>query len=190
MKSIFLGLLALFVPLLASSQAPDRGWLAIETDPMTTAFGAKTLSVLVEPAATPHWSFFGNAVRADFPSWMDDFLNPKNKGKELETSIAFGGGLSADYFLSETRNGWYVGVLNLLFNNEVAHSSGSYRVATYNIIPRFGYRMPLYKHWLYLNPFAGLRYEYLLQDAPATDAAAFEAAGLQPFATVHLGIHF
>ena len=64
--------------------------MAIETDPMTTFFGAKTISFIYEPNKPKHWSLFTNVVSADFPDWMDDLLNKNNKGKGLDTKVKIG----------------------------------------------------------------------------------------------------
>ena len=169
----------------------ERKWLGIETDPISTAFGALTLSVVVEPKAAKHWSLFMNIVSADFPNWMDDFLNPNNKGKGFDSKINIGGGLAFDYFLKEEKEGFYFGLINLFFQNEVRQNDTTETVITHNIIPRLGYRWyPLKKINIYLNPFVGLRYEHTPGSTKSVDGTVFEPAGIQPFGTLHIGFHF
>ena len=89
--------LLVLIPTSITAQTTGRHWLALETDPFTTAFGARTISLMVEPQGVEHWSFFANAVQADFPDWMDDFLNPRNNGKMLDARIAAGGGIALEF---------------------------------------------------------------------------------------------
>lgn len=169
----------------------ERKWIAVETDPMTTLFGAKTLSALFEPPKMRHWSLFTNAVAADFPVWMEDFLNPKNKGQGFDTQISFGGGFAVDYFLKPEREGYYFGIINLLFNTKVQSGATTDNLVSHNIITRLGYRWyPLESSGFYLNPFVGIRYEYLWSDQALIENKKYEAAGFGPFGTVHIGYHF
>lgn len=169
----------------------NRSWLSIETDPMTTMFGAKTVSLLVEPENIRHWSLFTNVVSADFPQWMDDLLNPKNKDKGIDARIKVGGGFALDYFFRPEREGYYVGLINLFFNNALQKGSTEETVVSHNIIPRVGYRWyPFKGRNFYVNPFLGIRYEYLLTKAMPLQGESFKAAGTQPFGTIHIGYHF
>jgi hypothetical protein len=167
------------------------GIISIETDPVTTAFGARTISMLLEPEKIEHWSVFINVVSADFPNWMDDILNPNNKNKGFQTSIKIGGGLSVDYFFNNDRHGWYTGVMNLIFVNEIVDGEQEVEVVTHNIIPRVGYRKFIWedKGW-YVNPFFGLRYEHDFSKNSKLNSSEFKPAGIQPFGTVHIGYHF
>ncbi len=163
----------------------------METDPVSTMFGAKTLSFIVEPQEIEHWSLFLNAVSADFPKWVDDLLNPKNRTTGLETKIILGGGFAIDYFPKVTRKGYYFGLINLIFNNRIIGSSETKESLSHNIIPRIGYRWyPFTKANFYINPFLGLRYEYLLDDHVTVNGQKFRGAGFGPFGTVHIGYHF
>ncbi|KJD31195.1 hypothetical protein PW52_16770 [Tamlana sedimentorum] len=173
------------------AQEKEKSWIGLETDPISSAFGAKTLSVVIEPQKSHHWSLFLNVVNADFPNWMDDFLNPKNKGKGFDSKINIGGGFAIDYFIKEERKGVYLGLINLFFQNEISRNTVSGKVLTHNIIPRVGYRWyPFKKAKLYVNPFLGLRYEYSFQNTLMIDGAVFTPAGIQPFGTIHIGYHF
>ena len=175
----------------ASAQNQGNSWIAIETDPISTTFGAKTFSVLVEPAQLPHWSLFVNVVSADFPDWMDDFLNPKNKGKGFDIKIGIGGGFAFDYFLKPERTGLYFGMINLFFQNDITLNNATKKILTHNVIPRAGYRWyPFSRTAFYLNPFFGFRYEYALEGALRIENQEFTPAGIQPFATLHIGYHF
>ncbi len=112
--------------------------LAVETDPISTVFGAKTF--LIEPHEIDHWSWFVNVVSADFPKWMDDLLNPKNKTIGLETKIKPRGGFAIDYFLKAKKNGCYLGVINLLSRNSANSGLESKECPSslsHNINPRF-----------------------------------------------------
>lgn len=177
------------------AQGKERSWFGLETDPISTTFGARTLSAVVEPAKMGHFSLFFNVVNADFPNWMDDFLNPKNKGKGLESKIKIGGGFGGDYFVKEEKEGLYFGLLNLIFEYQVRQSTGpsdeSNTFLTGNLIPRIGYRWyPSKKVNFYINPFLGMRYEYAMQNPLIYDTTEYLPAGVQPFGTVHLGYHF
>ena len=175
----------------AQSQDSPRGWLSLETDPFTTIFGAKTLSATIEPKSWQHWSLFLNVSQADFPNWMDDLLNPNNKGKGFDAKIDIGAGFGIDYFFDSERKGTYIGVINLFFDNKISAADLNANVLTHNIIPRIGYRWyPFEKRHFYLNPFAGFRYEYSLEERPSLGGQNFESAGLQPFGTLHIGVHF
>ncbi|MCE7995572.1 MAG: hypothetical protein HEP71_26575 [Roseivirga sp.] len=190
MKRYFLLVLLASLVIQANAQN-DKSWLAIETDPMTTVFGAKTISLLVEPEGLKHWSIFTNLVSADFPQWMDDLLNPKNKDKGIDSKIKIGGGFALDYFFKPEREGYYVGLINLFFNNELEKGVARETVLSHNIIPRVGYRWcPFKGRNFYLNPFLGIRYEYLIEEAVSLQGETFKAAGIQPFGTVHIGYHF
>ncbi|MEL7427049.1 MAG: hypothetical protein AAFN81_28910 [Bacteroidota bacterium] len=189
-KIILASLLLLSVTI-SKGQAPKRNWLGIETDPVSTALGAQTLSIIAEPRTIDHWSLFLNVVRADFPSWMDDFLNPNNEGQNFASRITIGGGVALDYFPREEKEGLYFGLINLFFRNEISRNNASSSILTHNIIPRIGFRWyPFTKTNFYLNPFFGLRYEYSWQSQPTVDGTIYSAAGLQPFGTLHLGYHF
>ncbi|MGD1847983.1 MAG: hypothetical protein ACFB10_21530 [Salibacteraceae bacterium] len=192
MSKTSIAILFLFSLIMAQGVAQTtRTWIGIETDPITTAFGARTLSAVVEPPKVAHWSLFLNVVRADFPGWMDDFLNPQNQDKGFESRVNIGGGFAVDYFLNEDRKGTYFGLVQLFFENKVSRNQASQTLLTHNLIPRVGYRWyPFSKANLYLNPFAGLRYEYAPRGDFSVDGTAFEAAGFQPFGTLHLGYHF
>lgn len=174
------------------SQEQDRHWLSIETDPVSTIFGARTISVIIQPTRAQYWSVFTNVVTADFPNWMDDFLNPKNKGKGFDASIIIGGGVGIDYTWREDGAGWYVGVIHLVFQNEVEKKEIRKNLLTGNIIPRVGYRWYFGKDAsFYLNPFMGIRYEYLFSTTSRQIGdRTYSAAGLQPFGTIHIGYHF
>ena len=163
----------------------------VETDPLSTAFGARTLSLVIAPPQFKHLSLFTNVVHANFPNWMDDLLNPKNKGKGFDSRIRIGGGFGIDYFFKEEREGFYAGLLNLFFQNEISRGAFSETIMSHNLIPRLGYRwFPFAKTRFYLSPFVGLRYEYSLEEVPVVDGIVFEAAGLRPFCTLHIGFHF
>ncbi|MEO0727321.1 MAG: hypothetical protein AAFZ63_22430 [Bacteroidota bacterium] len=188
---IILASLLLLMVIPCIGQELERNWLAIETDPVSTALGARTLSVIVEPSTIDHWSLFLNVVRADFPDWMDDFLNPNNKGENFTSRITIGGGFALDYFPKQSRDGLYFGLINLFFRNEISRNTTQRSILTHNIIPRMGFRWyPFEKTKLYLNPFFGLRYEYSWQKESTVDGTLYSAAGLQPFGTLHLGYHF
>lgn len=190
-STLFLSGLFLLFHFRASGQNQGNSWMAIETDPISTVFGAKTLSILVEPTQLPHWSLFFNVVNADFPDWMDDFLNPKNKGKGFDTKIGIGGGFAFDYFLKTERKGLYLGLINLFFQNDITLNDAKEKILTHNVIPRVGYRWyPFTKAAFYLNPFLGIRYEYALEGAVRIENQEFTPAGLQPFGTLHIGYHF
>ncbi len=174
-----------------SSGQKNQSWLAVETDPMTTVFGAKTLSVVIEPERIKHWSLFLNGVSADFPNWVNDLLNPHNKDKKFDSKIALGGGFAVDYFMKPERKGYYIGLINLFFNNQVTGDNETKEVMSHNIIPRVGYRWyPFKKTDLYLNPFLGIRYEYLVKEQIIVGGEEFKAAGFGPFGTMHVGYHF
>jgi|GEM_PF-5563558 len=190
-SKLFLSGLFLLFFFSAAAQNQSNGWIAIETDPVSTAFGAKTLSVLVEPTQLPQWSLFVNVVSADFPGWMDDFLNPKNKDKGFDSKIEIGGGIALDYFLKPERKGLYIGLINLFFRNDITLNDAKDKILTHNVIPRAGYRWyPFTKTAFYLNPFLGVRYEYALGAAVRIENQEFTSAGIQPFATLHIGYHF
>lgn len=181
----------IIIPLVASEAQKPKTWLAIETDPITTLFGATTLSVLIEPQRVGNWSLSTNIVAADFPDWMDNLLNPANKGKGFDTRIAIGGGFAIDYFLKAEREGCYVGFINLFFQNKVEKGGASGDVLSHNIIPRVGYRWyPFERSNFYVNPFLGIRYEYLPKHRLIVGGEEFEAAGFGPFGTIHIGYHF
>lgn len=189
-KAILCSILILCVSNLIG-QEKEKKWIGLETDPISTAFGARTLSAVIEPQTVNHWSLFLNIVNADFPNWMDDFLNPKNKGKGLDSKINIGGGFAVDYFINTERKGIYLGLLNLFFQNEVALNNSKGKLVTHNLIPRMGYRWyPFDKVNFYLNPFIGLRYEHAFQNTLTVDGIEFRPAGIQPFGTMHIGYHF
>ena len=168
-----------------------RAQIVIETDPITTVFGAKTISLLIEPERLNHFSVFTNVVRADFPDWLDDFTNPHNEGQGFDHQIAIGGGAGLDYFKSPSKNGLYFGVLNLFFKNEVSAEGLTREITTHNIIPRVGYRKFIFNSsHVYINPFIGLRYEYVTAGDRSFITKTYEPAGIQPFGTVHLGYKF
>ncbi|MBO6523508.1 MAG: hypothetical protein JJ971_06780 [Balneolaceae bacterium] len=177
--------------LVTSLTAQPLSGIHVETDPLTTVFGAKTVSLVFESEKVEHWSLFTNVVSADFPDWMDDFLNPKNKGKDFDTRIKLGGGLAIDYFFSPEKEGLYVGVINLAFNYQVQKDGSTEEILALNTIPRIGYRhfFAKNKNW-YLNPFAGFRYESLFDKSKMISGSEFKPAGLQLFGTVHIGYKF
>ena len=190
-KKSLLGCAVLFSCFSLFGQDKEKHWIGLETDPISTVFGARTLSAVIEPPKIKHWSLFLNVVNADFPNWMDDFLNPKNKGKDFESEINIGGGFAIDYFIKEEREGTYFGLINLFFQNEISRNATSQIILTHNIIPRLGFRwFPFQKNNLYINPFLGLRYEYSLEKIQFVDGQEYLPAGIQPFGTVHVGYHF
>lgn len=184
----FIFTISIFV---TSLKAQSLSGIHIETDPLTTVFGAKTVSLVFESEKVEHWSLSTNVVSADFPDWMDDFLNPANKGKDFNTNIKIGGGLAIDYFLLPEQEGWYVGVINLVFNYQVQKDGSTEEILALNTIPRIGYRhfFTENKNW-YLNPFAGFRYEILFDKSTMISGSEFKPVGLQPFGTVHIGYKF
>lgn len=139
MKSIFAQIIFTIV-LITSLKAQSSTNYHIETDPMTTMFGAKTISLVLENDNIKHWSVFANVVTADFPNWMDEILNPANKGKGFDSRIKIGGGLSVDYFLDSKNQGWYVGWIHLVFNYQVQKDGIGKNLLALNTIPRVGYR--------------------------------------------------
>ena len=162
--------------------------LLIETDPISTVLGARTLSIIIEPNDLEHWSFFGNIVTADFPTWMDNFLNPNNKGKGLTSKIKIGAGLAVDYFLDANRRGLYGGLLQLFFRNQISLLGVKGNITTYNLIPRIGYRWFAFGgNRLCINPFLGVRYEHAMGRTLVLLHETFQPAGWQPFATIHVG---
>lgn len=190
-KTIFACATYLFFCLTMYAQESREAWLALETDPFSTVLGAKTLSIIIEPNIFNHWSVFSNVVSADFPGWVDDFLNPKNRGKGFDSKINLGGGLAIDYFIREDHQGIYIGLINLFFHNEISRNGFFEKSKSHNVIPRVGYRwFPFEKKRLYLNPFLGMRYEYSIGEDIKLDGVTFKAAGFQPFATMHIGYHF
>jgi len=188
-SKLFFIIITLASWIMVNGQDQRHKLVALETDPISTLLGAKTLSVVLEPKRPGHWSFFLNGVTANFPDWVDDVLNPNNKNKGFATKISFGGGFAVDYFLKEERKGIYVGLMNLFFDNNVRNGGLQKSILTHNVIPRLGYRWyPLNQKTLYLNPFVGIRYEYSLNGMTTIKGQKFEAAGLQPFGTIHIGI--
>ncbi|MEM7573949.1 MAG: hypothetical protein AAF433_13665 [Bacteroidota bacterium] len=186
---LFIGFVILNLGLLA--QTSSRHWLSLETDPITTVFGARTLSFTIEPLKPKHWSWFGNIVRADFPDWMDELLNPKNADKGFDSEISIGGGIGIDYFFKEDREGLYVGLLSLFFEYSISRDQLRAPLLTHNLIPRLGYRWyPWKKLSWYLNPFLGWRYEHSFGKSLELGEQRFLPAGWQPFGTIHLGFHF
>lgn len=184
----FIFTLAILAP---SLNAQPLSGLHIETDLLTTMLGAKTISVVIESDKLQHWSLFTNVVSADFPEWMDDFLNPANKGRGFNSRIKIGGGLAIDYFLTPEQEGWYVGLINLAFNYQVQKDGRTKEVLALNTIPRIGYRhfFTKDKNW-YVNPFAGFRFESFVDKSNIISGSEYEPAGLQPFGTVHIGYKF
>lgn len=196
-KTILCGILLLSLSNLFA-QEKEKHWIGLETDPISTVFGASTLSAVIEPQKVPHWSLFLNIVSADFPNWIVDFLNPKNKGKGFDTKIKIGGGFAVDYFINEEREGFYFGMINLFFNYQIrelnAPTDESNNFLSHNVIPRVGYRWyPSNKSKFYVNPFLGMRYKNALQNPLIFDSGEYleyEPAGIQPFGTIHIGYHF
>ncbi|OJJ15122.1 hypothetical protein BKI52_39325 [marine bacterium AO1-C] len=169
----------------------SQQWLFIETDPMSTIIGARTLWLGIEPSKLSHFSFAANITTADFSNDIDDLLNPHNKGKGLDARVKIGGGLAIDYFFQKQQEKWYLGIINLLFVNEVSLNNQQMTALTHNVFGRVGYRWyPFQQKGFYVNPFLGFRYEYLPNGRVMLENQLFEAAGLQPFGSVHIGYHF
>ncbi|MBV6646088.1 MAG: hypothetical protein KI790_11605 [Cyclobacteriaceae bacterium] len=186
----------LFVLLLLASkltlaQGRETKSVAIETDPTTTIFGARTLSIIIEPESLGHFSIFTNVVTADFPTWIEDLINPRMANKAFEAQIKIGGGFSVDYFLDADRTGWYFGLLNLFFKNQVSRNEQRQTFTTHNIMPRIGYRwFPFTNNNIYLNPFFALKGEYKLSGNNLVDGQRYKPQPIYAFMTVHIGYHF
>lgn len=171
-------------------QNTEKNMFSLETDPFSTVLGAKTIWGMYHPKSKAHYVFGLNLFTSDFSNKVDDLLNPKNRDKGFETKVKIGGGFSVDYFFAENHEGYYIGITNLLFNNEVELASETQTFLTHNVVPRAGYRWhPFPKLGLYLNPFLGLRFEYAFKNIQFEEDK-FRAAGLQPFGSIHIGYRF
>ncbi|MEM9858760.1 MAG: hypothetical protein AAF843_15485 [Bacteroidota bacterium] len=172
------------------SQSRELSSVAMETDPMSTAFGARTISLILETKKLKHFSIFTNAVKADFPSWMDELLNPRNKNKGYDSEIRKGGGVGVDYFIEDNMSGLYFGLVNLLFEYKLSRLDKTTTATAHNIIPRVGFRKFFSStSKFYVNPFVGFRYEHFIRSGSDLQGQRYDPAGLQPFATIHIGYH-
>lgn len=192
LRHSFLILMAIVVYNNSFGQEIDKSSFSLEIDPISTLLGAKTIWGVFHPKSNAHYTLGLNLFTSDFSNKVDDLLNPKNKGKEFETKVKVGGGISIDYFFTENHEGYHIGVANLLFNNEVSLFSEPQSFISHNIIPRLGYRWhPFSKKGLYLNPFLGLRFEYAFRKVQfQPQGVEFKTAGLQPFGSIHVGYKF
>ena len=191
-RFFFLWMMGFCLVINARIQAQEsQRWLFVETDPMSTLIGARTIWLGLEPNKLPHFSLAANITTADFSNDIDDLLNPHNKEKGFDTRVKIGGGLAIDYFFQKQQEKWYVGLINLLLVNEVSRNNQQITALSHNIFGRAGYRWyPFKQKGFYVNPFLGFRFEYLPNGRVILENQRFEAAGLQPFGSVHIGYHF
>lgn len=169
----------------------DRGPLAVEFDPITTAMEARNLLVHLEPKATPHWTFGAIAFAADFPDWVDDLMSYRNRDAGFDSRIELSWGLATDYYLDPRRQGLHVGAIAFVWNYRVARNGDVTRFSNLEIMPRAGYRyFPFRQVAIYLDAFAGLQAELHLTGDHEVDGVDVKATPLLPFGTVHLGYHF
>lgn len=190
LRYLFLVLNSMAVYNNSYSQTIEKSVFSMEIDPISTVLGAKTIWGMYHSKSKANYVFGLNLFTSDFSNKVDDLLNPKNVDKGFETKVKVGGGMSMDYFFAKNHEGYYIGIANLLFNNEVELASEAQTFLTHNVVPRVGYRWyPFPKLWLYLNPFLGLRFEYAFKTIQF-EQDEFRAAGLQPFGSVHVGYRF
>ncbi|MEZ4403939.1 MAG: hypothetical protein R3B06_28200 [Kofleriaceae bacterium] len=186
---------ALGVVVAAAALAPaahaERGPVAVEFDPLTTALGARNLLVHVEPAAVPRWTFGAIVFAADFPDWVDHLMSYRNRDAGFDSQIGLSGGLATDYYPDPRRQGLHLGVIAFVWNYRVARGGDVTRFANLEVLPRVGYRyFPVRRLGLYLDGFAGLQAEFRLTGDAVVDGATVRTTPVLPFGTVHLGYHF
>ncbi len=189
-------LIALLLLLLASSKASaasprDLGWISIELDPITTAMGAKNLLVNIAPPKLSNWSLTGIAFAADFPGWVDNILSYRNRDEEFNSRINLSPGASVDYYIENERSGWHTGLLMFLWRYEVTRNNDRARFINHIVMPRVGYRwFPFETVDVYLDPFAGVMFEYNVDGNNQVDGSTVRPTPIVPFATIHAGYHF
>lgn len=172
-------------------RARDLGWVSIELDPMTTPLGARNLLVYVEPPQLPHWSASIIAFAADFPDWMDDILSYRNRDGDFEHAIRPSPGITLDRFFTAERAGWHVGAFMFLWRHRVRRGGDEASYSTHVILPRVGYRwFPSRRVNFYVDPFAGVMFEYKIAGDNRVDGATHRPTPIIPFASVHMGYHF
>ena len=173
------------------SEARDLGWVGVELDPMTTALGARNLLLYIEPPALPHWSLSGVIFASDFPDFVDGMLSYRNRDKGLDIKVKASPGMTVDYFFEGPRQGWHAGVFMFLWRYEVERGGDRAAFINHIVLPRLGYRwFPFDAVDFYVDPFAGLMFEYTIDGDTRVDGTRAQPTPLIPFATVHAGYHF
>jgi len=171
-------------------ETPGLGWVAVEFDPATTALGARNVFVYVEPPDT-HWSASLGIFAADFPGWVNDILSYRNRDAGLDIDVRVSPGATVDYFLSAQKTGWHGGLMTFLWRYEVSRGGDVGRFTNHVLLPRVGYRwFPFDGINVYLDPFAGLMFEYRVSGDSTVDGERVRPTPIVPFATVHAGFHF
>ncbi len=183
---------AALAPLLAGpslAQGEPRGAGALETDPLSTAIGARTLTLQWNPEESGGVALSAVAFSGEFPDFAQRLLRLRNdSGVDWRIGPSFGVGV--DYFVASRAEGLFLGVVALEFHNVIERRGDRSRFFSINFIPRVGYRWFLdADSSIYVAPFGGPRFEFKLAGDNSVDGVVFEPTRVAPFATVHVGIH-
>ena len=175
----------------ATAEAAPRelGPVGVETDPVSSALGARTLTIQVDPPRLSGVALSAVAFSGEFPAFAQQALRLRNDdGVRWRIRPSFGGGI--DYFWNRPGSGWFVGLVALQFHNRIARGNDRSDFHTLNLIPRIGYRWFFTNNInVYVAPFVGPRFEFRVAGDPAVGGAEFDIPTVTPFATMHLGIH-
>jgi len=193
LAAVVIALIALVSTPADASPQDDRdlGWVSLEFDPLTTPLGARNLFVYIEPPALPHVSFSVGVFAADFPDWMDEILSYRNRGADFDSQVRISPGFTVDYFADDERKGWHAGMFNFFWRYRVRRNGMEATFTNHVLLPRLGYRwFPWTSVDVYLDPFAGLMFEYKLGGDNNLDGDVVKPTPIIPFASVHAGFHF
>jgi len=173
-------------------QAEAAAKVLVETDPATFAMEGYAVHLRVKPESIKQWALGFGVYALDFPDILVD-LNSKNKNKGWDVRLVQGYGPFMDYYFSEDRRGWLVGVQAALQRFRLKNTSVSSSEASFTnllIMPRVGYQWFPGKSGFYLFQWFGMGYTTKLHGNTELGTLSYNVAPSIFFGTLHVGYEF
>lgn len=176
--------------ILSANATAGNNQFSVETDPATLAFNGYAAHIRMAPKQWENWSLGLGVYALDIPNFM---LTADNKDKGWNSRLQRGIGLFAEYYLNQSRQGWFFGAQLAKQDYALSKDSNNSETVYSNqlLMLHSGYRWyPASTNAWYVQPWLGLGYTRTSAGHASLAGEQFHISHFIPFATVHLGYEF
>jgi hypothetical protein len=160
----------------------------IEIDPATFAFKGDSLHIRLNNSSQWRWGL--GTYSLELPDALVD-LNKHNKKQEWSVEIDRAFGLFTEYYLHNSKQGWFVGAQVSQQEFSIANADNTDVEFTNALLMlNMGYKWQFENSGFYLLPWAGLGYTRTINNKSERDSVGFDQDPISAFVTVHLGYSF
>lgn len=173
------------------AQKQGSSLLALEIDPAPYFLKGYSVSLKYSSSLKQEWAVMASIYQSDFPDAMMSKTNRSNGWTDMKMDKSYA--LFLEYFLKDTRKGWYAGPAIFWYNKSAGKEESAERIQFSTIYPnlRVGYIWYPFKAFdLYVNPWFNAGCEINLDDSNHINGITFEPNQFQYILAIHIGYSF